>query len=270
VIDESFSGQNGRFWERAKHVPDSHFSVARMTAVTISQTHRTNHRVFEQRHLKVPRSARYAILGSPTADLSEVWFVCHGHGQLAARFLSRFLPLEREDRLFIAPEGLSRYYLSPPSAGPHPPGTPVGASWMTAEDRESEISDYVQYLDLLHDEIFGIVARTKVRVWALGFSQGAATVARWVMRGRVEPDRVVLCSGMLPAELDSESAQSLVLRAPLTMTFGDADEFASAERVTSEERKLNELAIPYEIIRFKGGHTITPELLTRLTASSND
>jgi len=244
--------------------------VSRGLAVTISQAQRTNHRVFEQRHLKVPRSARYAILGSPAAALSEVWFVCHGHGQLAARFLSRFLPLEREDRLFIAPEALSRYYLSPPNAGPHPPGTPVGASWMTAEDRESEINDYVEYLDLLHDEIFRIVARTKVRVWALGFSQGAATVARWVMRGRAEPDRVVLCSGMLPAELDGESAQRLVLRAPLTLTFGDADEFASPDRVKSEQAKLTQLGIPYEIIRFTGGHTITPGLLNQLTAAASD
>jgi predicted esterase len=238
--------------------------------VTISQAQRTNHRVFEQRHLKVPRSARYAILGSPTADLSEVWFVCHGHGQLAARFLSRFLPLEREDRLFIAPEALSRYYLSPPSAGPHPPGTPIGASWMTAEDRDAEMNDYIEYLDLLHDEIFSAVDRTRVRVWAIGFSQGAATVTRWVVRGKVEPDRVVLCSGMLPAELDREGAKRLVRRAPLTLAFGDADEFASPERVAAEEAKLDDLGIPYEIMRFKGGHTITPELLTRLTENAGD
>jgi predicted esterase len=238
--------------------------------VTISQAQRTNHRVFEQRHLKVPRSARYAILGSPTADLSEVWFVCHGHGQLAARFLSRFLPLEREDRLFIAPEALSRYYLSPPSAGPHPPGTPIGASWMTAEDRDAEMNDYIEYLDLLHDEIFSAVDRTRVRVWAIGFSQGAATVTRWVVRGKVEPDRVVLCSGMLPAELDREGAKRLVRRAPLTLAFGDADEFASSERVAAEEAKLDDLGIPYEIMRFKGGHTITPELLTRLTENAGD
>ena len=141
---------------------------------------------------------------------------------------------------------------------------------MTSEDRESEISDYVEYLDLLHDEIFRVVARSKVRVWAIGFSQGAATVTRWVTRGRIEPDRVVLCSGMLPAELDREAAQRLAVRTPLTLTFGDADEFASPERVISEEAKLNQLGIPYEIIRFKGGHTITAELLAQLTESSRD
>jgi len=207
--------------------------------VTISQAQRTNHRVFEQRHLKVPRSARYAILGSPTADLSEVWFVCHGHGQLAARFLSRFLPLEREDRLFIAPEALSRYYLSPPSAGPHPPGTPIGASWMTAEDRDAEMNDYIGYLDLLHDEIFSAVDRTRVRVWAIGFSQGAATVTRWVVRGKVEPDRVVLCSGMLPAELDREGAKRLVRRAPLTLA--SATPMNLRHRNVSLPRKRNSM-----------------------------
>ncbi|HEY4671956.1 MAG TPA: hypothetical protein VIG78_07825, partial [Gemmatimonadaceae bacterium] len=80
-------------------------------------------RSFEQRHLEVPKSARYAAMGSFDADLSEVWFVCHGQGQLATRFLSRFLPLERYDRLFIAPEALSRYYLAAHVAGPHGAGT---------------------------------------------------------------------------------------------------------------------------------------------------
>jgi len=235
--------------------------------VTTPQAQPKDHRLFEQRHLTVPRSARYAMMGSLEADLSEVWFVCHGHGHLAARFLSRFLPLESPRRLFIAPEALSRYYLSPPKGGPHPPGTPIGASWMTSEDRESEIDDYVSYLDLLHDEIFSVVDRAKVRLWVLGFSQGASTVVRWVVRGRVEPDRIVVASGMLPAELDERAAARLTLHGPLTVTFGDDDEFASVERINSEEAKLKQLGIAYEMIRFQGGHTITPALLEQLTRS---
>ena len=57
---------------------------------------------------------------------------------------------------------------------------------------------------------------------------------------------------------------------PLTVTFGDDDEFANAERVDSEESKLKQLGIPYEMIRFKGGHTITPALLEQLTQSSGN
>jgi len=223
------------------------------------------HRAFEQRHLQVPRFARYSIMGSLEGDLSEVWIVCHGHGQLARRFLSRFLPLERPDRLFIAPEALSRYYLSPPVAGPHAPGTPVGASWMTSEDREFEIQDYVNYLDLLHDEIFSVVDRTKVRLWVLGFSQGVATVARWVARGNVEPDRVVLYAGVLPPELDVESAARLARRSPLTIALGTSDDFASPELIAAQEARLRELGVPHTTIRFDGGHEVIPEVLKRLT-----
>ncbi len=154
----------------ARHVPatDQVISLHQSSvSVPIPVAPEKKSRAFEQRNLKVPKSARYAIMGSLGAELTEVWIVCHGHGQLARRFLSRFLPLERRDRLFTAPEALSRYYLSPPQGGPHPPDAPVGASWMTVEDRELEMQDYVRYLDLLYDEIFSIVDRAKVQLWLL-------------------------------------------------------------------------------------------------------
>jgi predicted esterase len=226
-------------------------------------------RTFEQRHLTVSRSARYAIMGSLDEDLTEVWIVCHGHGQLAGRFLSRFLPIERSDRLFVAPEALSRYYLAPPIGGPHPPNTPVGGSWMTSEDREFEIADYVNYLDQLHDEIFSVVNRGSVRLWVLGFSQGTATAARWIARGRVEPDRVVLWAGLLPPELERESAARLVRRSPLTIVVGRQDEFATPERVAEQGMKLKTLDVPYTTIRFDGGHEITPDVLMRLTETTS-
>ncbi len=226
-------------------------------------------RTFEQRHLQVPRSARYAIMGSLEAELTEVWIVCHGHGQLARRFLSRFLPLERPDRLFVAPEALSRYYLSPPVGGPHPANTPVGGSWMTSEDREFEIQDYVSYLDLLHDEIFSVVDRAKVKLWVFGFSQGVATVARWVARGNVDPDRVVLYAGVLPPELDAESAARLTRRSPITIALGTSDDFASPELVAAQEARLRDLRAPHTTIRFDGGHEVIPEVLKRLTEETS-
>lgn len=222
-------------------------------------------RRFEQHHIKVPKSARYATMGALDGDLSEVWFVCHGQGQLAARFLSRFVPLEREDRLFIAPEALSRYYLTAHVAGPHPPGTPVGATWMTSEDRECEIDDYVSYLDLLHDEIFSSVDRSKVKLWVLGFSQGVSTVARWVVRGRVEPDRVVFCAGVVPPEITASDAIRLSRRSPLTIAVGDKDEFARPEIVAAQEDRLKSLNVEHRSFTFEGGHDISPEVLDRLT-----
>ena len=225
-------------------------------------------RTFDQRHLSVPRSARYSVMGSFDGPLTEVLIVCHGHGQLASRFLTRFVPIEREDRLVVAPEALSRYYLTPPQGGPHAPNTPVGATWMTSEDREREIEDYVRYLDLLYDEIFSVVQRKSVRLWVLGFSQGTATVARWVARGKVDPDRVVFWAGLLPPELTSRDATSLARRAPLTVVLGRRDEFAKPDLVAAQESRLNELAVPYETIRFDGGHEIVPDVLRSLAENS--
>lgn len=203
-------------------------------------------------------------MGSFDASLAEVWIVCHGHGQLASRFLTRFIPLEREDRLFVAPEALSRYYLTPLQGGPHGPNTPVGATWMTSEDREREIEDYVRYLDLLYDEIFSVVPRKGVRLWVLGFSQGTATVARWVARGKADPDRVVLWAGLLPPELTAQDAAALARRAPLTVVFGRQDDFAKPELVAAQESRLKELGVSHETIRFDGGHEIVPDTLRSL------
>jgi predicted esterase len=224
-------------------------------------------RNFEQRHLRVTRTARYAVMGSFDSALSEVWIVCHGHGQLAARFLSRFIPIERADRLVVAPEALSRYYLTAPRGGPHPPNTPVGATWMTSEDRDCEIDDYIEYLDLLHDEIFSRVERAAVRLVLLGFSQGMATVARWVAHGKVNPDHVIQWAGVLPPELNAGTAAKLARRSPLLVVLGTHDEFASSKLLAEQEAWLKELCVEHETIRFDGGHEIPAEVLRRVAES---
>src|SRR5690348_9673298 len=101
-------------------------------------------------HIAVGRTARYVVLGSTakTGGLREVWVVLHGYGQLAATFARYFEILDDGTRLIVAPEALNRFYLTGPTSGPANE-RPVGATWMTREDREHEIEDYVAYLDTL-------------------------------------------------------------------------------------------------------------------------
>src|SRR5437867_13104092 len=101
----------------------------------------------QEHFLSTSRTARYFTLGH-LRDATELWLVCHGYGQLASRFLERFRPLEAERRCIVAPEGLSRFYLTD-----SPAERRVGASWMTREDRLHEIDDYVHYLDALHTKV---------------------------------------------------------------------------------------------------------------------
>lgn len=91
----------------------------------------------EEHHLTVERTARYWTLGE-AESAEEVWVVLHGYKQLARRFIRRFKPLDNGRRLIVAPEGLSRFYVSP-SEGRHGVASVVGATWMTREDRRAEI-----------------------------------------------------------------------------------------------------------------------------------
>lgn len=203
--------------------------------------------------IQVTRSARYVTLGEAGPHLKQVWLICHGYSQLARQFIEYFRILDDGSRLIIAPEGLSRFYLD------HATGK-IGASWMTKEDRLREIDDYVRYLDTLHDHVFQKVDRSLVRLVVLGFSQGAATVSRWVTSSRVQPDKVILWGGVIPPDVDLATSGDR-LGADLTLVVGDQDEYADEERVEEMEARLQASETPFSLIRFKGGHRIDKEVL---------
>ncbi len=204
----------------------------------------------QEHHVSTPRSARYFTLGSPE-HAADVWFVCHGYGQLASRFLERFRPIEAERRCIVAPEGLSRFYLTESAAERR-----VGASWMTREDRLREIDDYVRYIDA----VYGKVVTRDARVTALGFSQGTATVCRWAALGSSRIDRLVVWGGEVPPDLDLKR-----LRVPgLTLVYGTRDEFFTPKIIAVTESRLREHKIAYDLVPFDGGHEVDAPTLVRL------
>ncbi|MDE3054320.1 MAG: phospholipase, partial [Gemmatimonadota bacterium] len=85
-----------------------------------------------EHHLRVRRTARFHSLGEFGPGVREIWIACHGYGQLAGRFLRHFRAAAHPERLIVAPEALSRFYLD--NALPHGPDARVGATWMTRED----------------------------------------------------------------------------------------------------------------------------------------
>ena len=64
----------------------------------------------EKHHLKVSRTARYFTLGELNEQTKNVWFVCHGYGQLAEYFIRNFEAINDGENLIVAPEALSRFY----------------------------------------------------------------------------------------------------------------------------------------------------------------
>src|ERR1051326_3544018 len=143
-----------------------------------------------EHHIAATRTARYCTLGTPGPAISEIWIALHGYGQLAPAFARHCLPLAAPQRLVVIPEGLSRFYLGAHTRPAGPEGR-VGASWMTREDRLTEIADYVNYLDGLHQLVRRDLSPA-ASVDILGFSQGTATAARWIGHGEVRPRRFVI------------------------------------------------------------------------------
>jgi len=207
-------------------------------------------------HLAVSRTARYVLAGEENGAV-EAWIVLHGYSQLAASFLRWFEPALRPGRLIVAPEALSRAYFDETKA------RRVGASWMTREDREAEIEDYVRYLDQLTDELMSILP-PRPRLELHGFSQGCATAARWATFGRHRIDRLVLWGGTTPPDLDLERLRSNLLGAPITMIVGDRDQFVTAEHVRVENERLRGVGLTVDARSFPGGHQVDPTVLATL------
>lgn len=216
-----------------------------------------------EHHLEIPKTARYFCSGAAESDANELWVVCHGYAQLASRFLRHFEPIAGDGRLIVAPEGLSRFYVDSPR-GHHGADARIGATWMTREDRLAEVADHVRYLDLLVEELGRRRGAPFPRITALGFSQGVATVSRWLTLGGTQADHVVLWAGTLPADTVADHAGSIFGGARLTIVMGDTDPLVDSARVTAELEKLDSANVRYDVVRFAGGHEMDGEVLRRL------
>ena len=217
-----------------------------------------------EHHLTVARTARYFTLGEPGPEVEDVWFVCHGYGQLAQRFLSQFAALDDGTRLIVAPEALSRFYLDPVAKRRAQEAPKVGATWMTREARDAEIDDYVAYLDQLATETRHHLTGAGPRIVVLGFSQGAATVCRWMGASDLRADQIVLWSGGIPPELDLAEWSTRLHGASLTLVAGEADQIVSANAVAAEGDRLSSAGVAFTLVRHDAGHVIDEGALVKL------
>ncbi|MDP2480539.1 MAG: hypothetical protein Q8W51_03770 [Candidatus Palauibacterales bacterium] len=206
----------------------------------------------------MPRQLRYAVRGEEKAP-REVWFALHGYGQLAHRFLRYLEVLDDGSRLLVAPEGLHRYYVNHSERK-------VGATWMTSEDRLTDIDDYVTWLDHLYETEFETVRREDVRVIALGFSQGVHTLCRWLAFGGAAVDAAVAWGAGLPPDLDVEAHAGALRGTRLFLVAGDRDPVFGPAAVADAERRLEAAGLEARTLGFEGDHRLDRDTLARLAA----
>ena len=200
-------------------------------------------------HFTHPKTFRYRVLNEG-ANPTKVLYVLHGYGQLVEFFIRKFREVGT-DYLIVAPEGMHRFYLKGARGR-------VGASWMTKEARETDISDNLAYLDSLDQRISEEYAIEKK--YLLGFSQGGATAARWNQLGESQFDAMILWACVFPPDLpntiESQEKQKNYF------VIGDQDEFYSAE---DQQKLIDEyLSKNYSIKQYKGRQDSVNKTLTEI------
>lgn len=211
-----------------------------------------------ERHLTVARTARYQQLGELSPKTRRVWFVCHGYGQLAAYFIRHFAFIAEADpaTVIIAPEGLSRFYLSGN-------GGRVGASWMTRDDRLHEIDDHVSFLNLLAAAVLA-QCPSEVHITVLGFSQGTATVGRWLAQAAFRPAHLILWAGGFPNDLAPTAAAQLLSAQRVSLVVGSDDQYITIPQVRQQQQFLQQLGAAAEVFSFMGRHELNRPMLEQL------
>lgn len=214
----------------------------------------------QERHINVTVKARYYTFGNLTSKTEKVWFVMHGYGQLARYFIRKFEILDPEKNYIIAPEGLNRFYLEGFSGR-------IGATWMTREDRITDIKNYVTFLTDIYNSLLSDIPTT-AEINMLGFSQGAATVCRWLGEGNIHYDKLILWAGIFPPDLQIEKASKVLASKPAIVVLGKDDEYITEERMAELASVTEDLNLSPKLIHYEGGHSIHGETLKKLSINS--
>ena len=175
-------------------------------------------------------------------------------------FIEKFKFSNSEEHFIIAPEGLSKFYSRNMTGR-------VGACWMTKEDRENEIEDYLAYLDEvienLVDKSFDL---NNIVFNVFGFSQGCATASRWAKHTHLKVDNLVLYGGGLAHELLSENFFD---DTSVFLLIGDEDPFVNRTQKDKLLKELENLEINHQSITYTGGHKVLTEVLENLVIKLN-
>ena len=216
-----------------------------------------------EHHLLVRRTARYYTIGKLTGQTKNIWFCLHGFGQLAQYFSRKFTNLDDGQTLIVVPEGLSRMYLDANYQR-------IGASWMSREDREHEISDYVMYLNSLYNLILDGRNPTEagLHITVFGFSQGAATACRWINAGHIHVDQLIMWAGYFPNGLRDLIDTSKLTDTETHYVYGRQDEYlVELADIDGYLSRLKTDVPTLKITSFEGQHRVEPDVLKTLVAS---
>jgi predicted esterase len=201
-------------------------------------------------------NARYYTWGELSAQTEKIWWVMHGYGQLAAYFLRKFAHLDPAKNYIIAPQGLSKHYLKGFEGR-------VGAVWMTREDRLNDIANNISYLQTVYEkESMKPYFNTVPQVYMLGFSQGCATLCRWLMHSKPAYTRLILWAGEMPTDVLAQVHDTVIPSRELFLVYGNQDELIAEGEAEKHFYALERMGLRPQVVNFEGGHELPADIIS--------
>jgi predicted esterase len=210
----------------------------------------------ETNNILISKTARLATFGNVETAQTLI-IALHGYGQLVPYFIRKFHQIDSTRNFVVAPEGLHRFYLNGTSGR-------VGASWMTKEARLDDIEDNIKYLN----QVYAVYNQnhTFQKVIVLGFSQGAATAARWIENTDFKIDAFIQWAGVFPPDLEINASNSKWQSLKHFYVVGNQDPYF-AENSSDEYNQsawLKKHNFHPETITFDGKHDVDPVTLNEI------
>ncbi len=208
----------------------------------------------KQHHIPISIQASFYTLGELTQKTTRVWLVFHGYGQLAEFFIKKFEQLDLEENFIIAPQGLSKYYLEGVYGR-------VGASWMTKEDRLTEIANQYVYIDAVLNQ-FKLEDKQLI---FFGFSQGTATMGRYAAHAKIPFNKMIIWAGTFPPDTDPKDWRFLTGNEEILYFTSKEDIYFKEEMIPQQNEVVEKaLARTPTLQWYKGGHRVIPEIVATL------
>ncbi len=206
--------------------------------------------------LQTLKTAHVYSLGGISENTRSCWICCHGYGQAASSFIHKFSHLADDRTLFLAPEGLSRFYFGGFDGK-------IGASWMTKADRETEIRDYCNWIGMVYQHFIPVL-NSRVQINLLGFSQGVATISRFIYYKKPIFDNLICWSGSLAHDIPYLELREYLLDKNLYYLYGNRDPFIKPENIEQLKKQIRHHKLDFDIREFDGEHKIDRQVLASL------
>ena len=211
--------------------------------------------MMEQKHINISIKAPYYTLNELTDETERVWLVFHGYGQLAEFFIKKFEGLDPRKNFIIAPQGLSKYYLQGVYGR-------VGASWMTKEDRLTEIDNQYSYIQSVLDDIGDISQKQLVY---FGFSQGTATMGRFAAYAKIPFHKMIVWAGTFPPDTKAEDWEYLTGSEEICYYTSKDDVYFKEEMIDNQKKTLMDaIGREPQVNWYEGGHQVISDIVRKL------